>query len=291
MRRYWYIPAALLLVLLIVGFLAGWLQLSLGPDTWGVVVLRSGSVEPAVVSPSGFSWRLRRLLPGAMSMHRFTLAIQRTDRIVSTVLPSADVYSSLAAVNADFSLEIRLSIRYRIRPEALPSLVDSGGLRPMNLADWYQSVNAELERQARDIALEASRSAVSDSAALAGAISSGLPDRFPYLELLTVTPTVVRAPDLELYRTLREASLRLIAAKEQSLKSLAPQLAAEETAQRAALQRHEASITILTKYGELLSKYPALIKFLFLTTTQKVAAKDLAGMDILNALKALDALD
>ena len=291
MRRHWYIPAALLFVLLIVGFLAGWLQLSLGPDLWGVVALRDGNVERAVIGPGAFSWRLRRFLPGAMKMHRFALAVQRTDRIVSAVLPSADIYSSLAAEGADFSLEVRLSIRYRIRPSALPALVDSGGLRPENLADWYQSVNAELERQARDIAFDLSQTPLSSGAALAGAISSALPDRFPYLELLTVTPTVVRAPDLELYRTLKEASLRVIAAKAESLKALAPRLAAEEAAQRTALQRHETSITVLTKYGELLAKYPNLIKFLFLTTTQRVAAKDLAGLDILNALNTLDALD
>jgi hypothetical protein len=291
MRRHWYILAALLLVLLIVGFLAGWLQLSLGPDIWGVVALRGGSVERAVIGHGAFSWRLRRLLPGAMRMHRFTLAVQKTDRIISAVLPSADIYSSLTGENADFSLEIRLSIRYRIRPSALPALVDTGGLRPENLADWYQSVNAEIERQARDVALDLSRAPLASGAALAGAISSALPDRFPYLELLTVTPTVVRAPDLELYHTLKEASLRVITAKEESLKALAPRLAAEEAAQRTALQKHEASITVLTKYGELLAKYPNLIKFLFLTTTQRVAAKDLAGLDILNALNALDALD
>lgn len=291
MRRHWYIPAALLLVLLIVGFLAGWLQLSLGPDVWGVVALRGGSVEQAVIGPGAFSWRLRRLLPGAMKMHRFTLEAQKTDRVVSAALPSADIYSSLAVENADFTLEIRLSIRYRIRPGALPALVDTGGLRPENLEDWYQSVNAELERQARDIALELSQTPLSSGAALAGAISTALPDRFPYLELLAVTPVVVRAPDLELYRTLKESSLRVIAAKAESLKSLAPRLAAEEAAQRTALQRHEASITVLTKYGELLAKYPNLIKFLFLTTMQRVAAKDLAGLDILNALNALNALD
>jgi hypothetical protein len=291
MRRHWYIPAALLLVLLIVGFLAGWLQLSLGPDVWGVVAMRDGSVEGTVIGPGAFSWRLLRLIPGAMKLHRFSLAVQRTDRIISVVLPSGDIYASLAAEDADFSLEVRLSIRYRIRPRSLPGLVDTGGLRPENLADWYLSVNAELERQARDIALDLSQTPLTSGAALAGAISSALPDRFPYLELLTVTPTVARAPDLELYRALREASRRVIAAKEESLKSLAPRLAAEEAAQRTALQRHEASITVLTKYGELLAKYPNLIKFLFLTTTQRVAAKDLAELDILNALNALDALE
>jgi hypothetical protein len=291
MKRHWYIPAAILLVLLVVGFLAGWLQLSLGPDTWGVAVARSGAVEPAVIAPGGFSWRFTRLIPGALVLHRFTLSAQKADQSISARLPSAEAYAFLANESVDFQLEIRLSVRYRIRPAALPELVRSGGLRPETLADWYQAVNAEIERQTRDIALDTARLSAADDRPLATAISDDLPDRFPYLDLLTLSPTVVRAPDMALYRALKEAALKVVAAREQSLEALAPRLAAEEATERSAVRRHEASISVLTKYGELLSKYPALIKFLFLTTTQKLSTKDLQGLDILQALNALNALD
>lgn len=291
MKRHWYIPAAILLVLLIVGFLAGWLQLSLGHDTWGVVASRTGVVEPAVIAPGGVSWRLGRLVPGALVLHRFPLSAEKTDQSISASLPSAQAYAFLASESVDFSLEIRLSVRYRIRPAALPELVRTGGLRPENLADWYQAVNSEIERQARDIAMDPARSSSAGDQPLATAIAEGLPDRFPYLDLLTVTPTVVRAPDMALYRALKDAALKVVAAREQSLQALAPRLAAEEAAERSAVRRHEAGITVLTKYGELLTKYPMLIKFLFLTTTQKLSPKDLQGLDILQALNALNALD
>jgi hypothetical protein len=169
--------------------------------------------------------------------------------------------------------------------------VKTGGLRPENLADWYEAVSSEIGRQARDIALDSARASASEGRPLADAIAEWLPDRFPYLELLAVTPAVVRAPDMALYRALKEAALNTVAAKERSLQSLAPKLAAEEAAERAAVRRHEASIAVLTKYGELLAKYPALIKFLYLTTTQKLSPNDLQGLDILQALNALNALD
>lgn len=291
MRRHWYIPAAIVLVLLVVGFLAGWLQLALGPDTWGVLASRGGAVEPAVVAPGGFTWRIARLVPGLLTLHRFPLAVQRTDQPVTASLPSGPAWSSLAGQPIDFSFDIRLSVRYRIRPTALPDLVRTGGLRPDNLADWYEAVNAEIPRQTRDIALDTGRAASGPADSLAGAISAELPDRFPYLELLTVTPVVVKAPDLELYRALKDSGLRVIAAREESMKALAPKIAAEEAAEQTAVRRHEASISVLEKYGELLGKYPALIKFLFLTTTRNLSAKDLQGMDVLQALTALDALD
>jgi hypothetical protein len=291
MKRHWYIPAAIVLVLLVVGFLAGWLQLSLGADTWGVVLSRAGAVEPAAVAPGGLTWRLARLVPGALQLHRFTVAVQKADQSISASLPSGEAYAFLASESVDFSLEIRLSVRYRVRPASLPELVKTGGLRPENLADWYEAVNSEIGRQARDIALDTARTDGSDGRPLAQAITEGLPDRFPYLELLTVTPTIVRAPDMALYRALKEAALSAVAARERSLQALAPKLAAEEAAERAAVRRHEASISVLTKYGELLAKYPSLIKFLFLTTTQKLSPKDLQGLDILQALNALNALD
>jgi hypothetical protein len=101
----------------------------------------------------------------------------------------------------------------------------------------------------------------------------------------------VKAPDLDLYRALKESGLRVIAAREDSMKALAPRIAAEEAAEQTAVRRHEASIAVLEKYGELLGKYPALIKFLFLTTTGSLSARDLQGLDVLKALDALDSLD
>ena len=291
MRRHWYILAAILLVLLVVGFLACWVQLSLGPDTWAVVASRSGTVESAVVAPGGFTWRIGRLVPGLLTVHRFTLAVQRVDQTIAASLPSGPAYSSLAGQPADFSFEIRLSVRYRIHPSALPDLVRTGGLRPDNLADWYDGVNAEMPRHTRDIAMDTGRPADGPGDTLASAITTLLPDRFPYLELLTVTPVVVKAPDFDLYRALKASGLRVIAAREDSMKALAPRIAAEEAAEQASVRRHEASIAVLEKYGELLGKYPALIKFLFLTTTRSFSAKDLQGMDVLKALDALDSLD
>jgi hypothetical protein len=291
MRRHWYIPAAIILVALVVGFLAGWVQLTLGPDTWAVVASRAGVVEPAVVAPGGFTWRIGRLVPGLLTVHRFTLAVQRVDQPVSASLPSGPAYSSLAGQPVDFSVEVRLSVRYRVRPASLPDLVRTGGLRPDNLADWYEAVNAEIPRQVRDIALDTGRAAGGPGDTLAADITTLLPDRFPYLELLTVTPVVVKAPDLDLYRALKESGLRVIAAREDSMKALAPRIAAEEAAEQTAVRRHEASIAVLEKYGELLGKYPALIKFLFLTTTGSLSARDLQGLDVLKALDALDSLD
>jgi hypothetical protein len=93
MRTIWYIPAAVLVALAIVGFFAGWLQLSLGPDIWGVVFTKSRGFEKAAISPSAFTWRVQRLIPRSLTLYRIPLATEKVDLDIRTTLPSADAYA------------------------------------------------------------------------------------------------------------------------------------------------------------------------------------------------------
>jgi hypothetical protein len=315
MRNYWYIPTAVLVVLIVVGFLAGWVQLSLGPDTWAVPFTTSRGFEKSVISPSGFTWRWERLIPHALTLYRITLGAEKADVEVKSLLPSAETYSALMPERPDFSIDIKLSVMYRIRPNALPDLVANQGLRQENIGDWYDQMSSEIQRRASDIALgmalagpeanapsgapveaadstwTATRAAVSplmDATALSQAIVQGLTDAFPTLEFLSISPLILKMPDPALYGKLRSAYLALVDQREKALSRLVPQQAADEASRNQAIQRQEASIAILTKYGELLAKYPALIKFLFLATTQKLTPKDLQTLNFLDKLGGLE---
>lgn len=82
--------------------------------------------------------------------------------------------------------------------------------------------------------------------------------------------------------------MNILDEREKALSRLAPRQAADDALQSRATQRQEATIAVLTKYGELLAKYPALIKFLFLTTSQKLTPKDLQTLDIMDKLGGLE---
>ena len=297
MRGYWYIPSAVLLVLLLVGFFAGWVQLSLGPDTWGVAFTTSRGFEKTVIPPSGFTWRWERLVPHGLTLYRITLGSQRADMEVRSTLPSADAYSALMPERPDFSIEIKISAIYRIRPEALADLVGNEGLRQETLGDWYDQMNAELQRRVSELALSMANSQpgtpdpagpAADAAALSDALVRKLPGLFPRLQFLSISPVIVRMPDAELYQRLRSAYMSLVGEREKALSALAPRQAAEDAARQSAMERQEATIGMLTRYGELLAKYPSLIKFLFLTTSQKLSAKDLQTLDLLDKLGGLE---
>ncbi len=285
MRAHWYVPAAIVLVLLVAAFLVGWLQLALPSDTWGVAVSRSRGVDPQVVRPGGFTWRLERLFPQRMTLYRFPVASRRFEGNLSGTLPSGDVYAALVPERPDFSWELRLSAVYRLAPDALPGLVERDGLRPEGLADWYRTIDEELARQASAIALEAP---ADDAVGVAEAIIRELPARMPSLDIAQVSPVVVRMPDRDLYLRLKAAYLTALDAREQALVKAAGPLASDEAAGRLSEQRHERSIEILTRYGELLDKYPALIRFLFLTTAGKLTTQDLQTLDILERLAPLE---
>ena len=294
MRNFWYIPAAVLVVLAIVGFFAGWLQLSLGPDTWGVVFIASRGFERRAVDPAGFSWRWQRLLPRSLTLYRIPLGIVKADLTVKAALPSGEAYSSLVSDRPDFSLQATVSVLYRIRPEALPALVEKDDLRQETLTSWHQLLQADIQRQATELALSIAGGAAGsggdfmDARAFADAVARDLPGKFPQVQFISVVPVVVRMPDPDLYAKLKSAYLRMVEQKDAALSAMAPRLAADEAAQRSALQRQEASIALLSRYGELFNKYPALIKFLFLATAEKLTPKALLELDLLDKLPLVE---
>lgn len=296
MRNYWYVPAALLLVLVIVGFFAGWLQLSLGADTWGVVFISSRGFEKSAINPASFSWRWQRLLPRSLTLYRIPMATERANLTVRQTLPSADAYSSLVPEKPDFSIEFNISVLYRIRPEALPGLVENEGLRQDTLAGWHQQLQAELQRQAADISLRIAvggegpgkAGGISRASDVANAVTEELPAKFPQVQFISIAPSVLRMPDPDLYAKLRSAYLKMVELKQTALAGLASRLAAEEAAQKSALQRQEARIALLTRYGELFSKYPALIKFLFVVKAENLTSRDLQTLDLLDKLPAVE---
>ncbi len=292
MRSYWYVPTAVLLVLVIVGFFAGWVQLSLGPDTWAVAFTTSRGFEKTVIGPSGFTWRWERLIPHALTLYRITLGTERADVDVRSSLPSGDIYATLMPERPDFSIEMKLSALYRIRPEALPDLVANEGLRQENMGDWYEQMNSELQKRAAELALgmagQDTSGSVGNAEAYGAALIRGLSASFPRLQFVEVSPVIVKMPDGQLYAKLRSAYLKLVDQRESALSAQIPRQVAEDIAQRTARARQDAAIAALTRYGELLAKYPSLIKFLFLATSEKITSKDLQTLDLLDKLNRLE---
>jgi hypothetical protein len=272
-------------VLLVAAFLGGWLQLALPADTYGVVSTRHRGFDPAVVKPGGFTWRWQRLIPKTLVLHRFTLSPRLAELPVIGTLASGAVYAALVPERPDFSYEVHVTIRYRLRPEALPRLAEAEGLRPEGLDEWYRTADANLARQAVEIALV---STASDAPGVAADLVADLPPHVPDLELLDVAPTIIRMPDRALYARLKAIYLASLAARESALVAAAGRLAVLEAETRIDEQRHDKSIAVLDRYGKLLDDHPGLIQFLFLTTSGKLTTDDLRTLDLLDHIAPVE---
>jgi hypothetical protein len=291
MKRFWIIPAAIVLVIAIACFFVGWLQLSLSPDTYGVVFTKSHGFEKNVVDSRGITWRWERLIPGALTLYAFRLSARSVEIPVSGSLPSGDVYAQMAAEKPDFSFEMRLALSYRLRPEILPGLAETSRLRPDGLEDFYRTFVQEAASKASAIMLESPVSAdQAERGAMEGLterLETELPKSFAHIEFLSIQATSVRVPDIALYLKLRDTYLKVSDARQEVLRTTASKLAAQEAEQAAAEKRHERTIAILEKYGELLDKHPALIKLLFLSSSKNFSALDLQSLDIMGKLDEL----
>jgi hypothetical protein len=284
MRRSLIVSLVIVAVLAVAVFLGGWVQLTLTPQTVGVLYSRTRGFEKEAALPHGVTWRWERLIPGAFTVYRFPASNRKTELVVRGSLPSGDVYASLAPEKPDFGFELHLTVLYRLDPAALPGLAETQRLRPDGLGDLFQA----LDEQMKDTALTIiSSEPGGDERGLQARIAAGLPARFPQLRFEMVASTVSRMPDLALYDRLRETYLRVTRAREESLAAAAARLAAAEAEQDAAEKRHERSLALLEKYGALLDKHPQLIKFLFLTTAKGFSPSDLQTLDLLGKLEAL----
>ncbi len=277
-------------------FFVGWIQLSLAPDTYGVIFTRSKGFEKSVVESRGLTWRWEKLIPGALTIYAFPLSAQNVEIPVTGMLPSGEAYAALAPEKPDFTFEIDLSVSYRLRPEVLPALADTSRLRPDGLSDLYGRLERELSAKVSALVREQTAAEPSGPEAAPGdavasiseRISTELPRTFSHLEFLSLATNVVRVPDAALYRSLRETYFRVSKAREDSLASSAARLAAKEAEMDAAEKKHGRTIAVLEKYGELLDKHPSLVKFLFIASMKNFSALDLQSLDMLDKLDGLE---
>jgi hypothetical protein len=227
-----------------------------------------------------------------LTMYKVPVSAQRAEIDVDVALPSSDIYAALVQEGVDFSVRMHVSILYRLSYAKLSSLVEKDGVRETTLADWHRQLQASLQQESTKVALDlggaAGPGAQTDIDRLSNAVSEALSNRFPAIQVISVSTAVRHLPDAALYARLKAAYLHAVDQKGAAFAALAPRMAAEEAAQKAALARHETSMDLLQRYGELLDKHPALIKLLFLANAGKLSPKDLMNLDILDKLSVLE---
>lgn len=259
----------LVILLLLAGgvFFAGWIQLLLPAETYGVIFTKTGGLDNKVVYPGEFSWRWERLIPTNLTLYKYKLTTYNLESTFKGILPSAETYSSVLPEKADFSYEITLTAALRISPEKLVDLTSEEKITPDNLEDFLKNRADTLVQQFSEAILKLPGGAPGEiitASALTDKFKQSILDFFPELEITDLAALNIKLPDMELYSRARESYFRIMAAREAAQAEIAARVMAEQEEHYLNQQRERENLELLRQYGELLSKYPILIKFLYL---------------------------
>jgi len=245
----------------------GWVQFSVPPGKYGIINSKTHGIDQKLVRSGEFRWIWYKLIPTNVQVSVFKLDYFKFPVRIDSKLPSGNTYSSFVGLtNADFSWNIQGEIGFNINPDMLIKLASAH-----NLSD-QEDLNLYLLNISKDIEIIILRSLSSTSENLERLelIMSGVPDslieneislKYPEITDFSLTIKSAKYPDFVLYRQLRLLYEDYLTKQRDSIK-----ITFERRAENL-IQTH-LRFEELERYGELLSKYPALLEYLELEKKQ-----------------------
>jgi hypothetical protein len=279
-----------LIVLVVLGgviFYFGWVQIRLPGEACAVIFTRTGGFDRKVTMPGSFSWRWERLIPRNLTVYSYSLAPYRARVEVRQPLPSAELYSAVLPDRPDFSIRAVVDLQFALRPESLPGLLRDERLYPEALPEYYRgaadALGAALAELAAGPAPDASLAALSREA-----LTGELARRFPHLAILDLQLHELQRPDAGLYELARSSYHSLVSSRDLAREAAESALAGERARAALVRERESASLASLAAYGELLNKYPVLLKAMYV---QNLTGKELATIPDFNLDRVLSGLE
>ncbi|MDR2494844.1 MAG: hypothetical protein LBD24_06450 [Spirochaetaceae bacterium] len=261
MKKFWVL-FSLLLMLGGVGFFLGWVQLTVPIGSYGVMRSKTHGLDAEIIRAGAFRWVWYKLLPTNVEIQIFTP--RRIERPIKTqdTLPSGSEYAAFAGFAVDFSYELTANLSFTLKPEALVSLIEKENIRDQE--EW-EAFESRLADKVEAFALQRIKIYMEDEKKIQEIIDSGaashlhqdIAGAFPAVKEVSCFIHTTDFPDFGLYhkfRSLYEEYVARIRDYMQSENFLRP-----ESRVATYIRLDE-----LAKYGELLTKYPILLKYMAL---------------------------
>ena len=258
---------SLMIILIFAGviYTIGLVTLFVPAGTWGVIETKTGGVEETVIKGGTWSWtwRWERIIPTMMTIHIFKPEIYKAsleNPIKGQIFPSAREYATVLDGNPDFSFEAYYYIEFSVIPETFPDLVRKG-IKPDNIISWSQDIAKQIGTQISRIIL-ANPSLLFDKD-FNQKIQAQLEDNpeFSPVKIEKLIPEKIQMPDYQLYLKAKENYLKI---QDLKLQAQIKELSAKHDRNMLAMEKEMDIIKNIDKYGELLTKYPVLIQFLYM---------------------------
>ncbi len=263
----------IIIILILLGgtaFFFGWMNIWVPADSFGVMVSKTSGYDDTLIgADSGFIWRWQHLVPTNVTLHIFKIKDHTASLSARGSFPSGEVYAQAVPFHPDFSYEINFTVSYRLRTSSLIGLVEKDGLTPDTQDAYYEKQKEAIVSGLLEDILTLSDNG--DAAALRNPLSleksllSLANERFRDIEITRLAPAgETKLPDPVIYYEARKTYQLLL--EEHRRLELEKMQRAQELYQREDLA-FERSVARLERYGDLLNKYPVLLKYFYLTRT------------------------
>ena len=254
-----------LLFLLIIGgtgFFFGWAQLKVPTGSYGVMRSKTHGLDPKVIRDGELRWVWYKLIPTNVKIAIYSPGVVTRSIRNSGSLSSGQVYAAMAGLDADFSCEVGGELSFSLNPDSLPdisareNLNDDADLKKVEdrLAERIESFVLQRVKAYVDGEDEKKLEALSLLGSLPE-LNGEIEAAFPEITNLSCTIRAVRYPDYALYQSLKALYREYIVRQNSALSG---------DVSREAAKRVDMNLRMdeLSKYGELLTKYPILLEYL-----------------------------
>jgi hypothetical protein len=255
----------ILLFFLILGgaaFFLGWAQFAVPPGSYGVLRSKTYGIDDTLIREGEFRWVWYKLIPGNVTIAAFRPREITVPIEAAGELPSGTTYAAALGLKTGFAYEIAGTLSFTLRPDALPGLVK----------EWDLVTQEDLDAQGEKLAGELKHFTLqrllfygeSENAleqvrktGVIRELDADIRTAYPAIENLNCAFQALRFPDYELYHSIRSLYEEYLARQHTLLQGAFTAAAAQNLATQFRLDE-------LSKYGELLTKYPILIQYLAL---------------------------
>jgi hypothetical protein len=261
MKKLWI----MLFFIIVLGggaFFGGWVQLTVPPGSYGIMRSKTHGVDPKLIREGEFRWVWYKLIPTNVVITSYSLKPIRVSLQFEGTLPSAETYTSLSGLTADFSYELKGSISGALNPQALPTLIHTKNITDeADLRVYEQNLAEEMRDFAiQRLCLYAEEEGMTEELLgfeSAGRLQNDITGAFPEVDNLSCSIYAAHLPDIPLYHSVQALYTEYL---DRQRALLQPEINAQADKHLASLLR----LDELTKYGELLTKYPVLLQYLAL---------------------------
>jgi len=255
-------------ILLIAGgtaFYFGWIQFSLDAGEYAVVFTKTRGFEEKPIKAGEFQWRWEALLPTNLSLYTFKLTPHAISLKASGSLPSEKLYEGVTDLNPDFTYSINLSASVVVNSEKLPKLVESGRLSQDNLDNFYKNISERMTAYAANFFHNKLASMTKPEndflyKKVLDSLEEDLEKKFSAIKIESITPKQIHIPDMEVYRKAKSIYFDILE-KEKEMRL------AEINTRNTQSEAISGEIQRLSEYGEILDRYPVLLKYFALKSS------------------------